>query len=274
MSVGETGVVRGLPERLTDVTLTFLDSEFTDLLNPQLLSLGIVTLDARDEHYVELDLNSDTAMARLEASGNFVCVGMLDMWGLVPGASCTALEMGRRTGEWLRRIADMSRSRVEVAFDYSTNYELMERAIRGAELWDQVSEIVVPVDVSAITCTIEGELAAQASYGETAKRGLKRHHSLAGALALRVAYLQATEAAARFSRFVHTDEFRHLVAVASEALDPAAPNRGDAEGWVRRWLTTEAFALNRRRPIDVAMSPGGIERLERLLGAVFAGSYL
>ena len=255
-------------------TCAFLDTEFTDLLNPELLSLGLVTLDGLDEHYVELDLCSDTGKARVKASGDFVRGGVLDMWGLVPGAMGTEWEMGRRTGEWLLSLAAESGTRVEVAFDYSTDYELMECAIRDSGLWDRVCEVVVPLDVSAITSTIEGELAAEASYRETAGRGLKRHHSLADALALRGSYVQVKDTATRLSRFVHMDDFRRLVAVISDMVDPAAPPHGDAEGWVRRWLTTEALALNRRRPIDVAMEPGGIEQLERLLGALCAGSYL
>ena len=103
---------------------------------------------------------------------------------------------------------------------------------------------------------------------------MKRHHGLADALALRASYIQVKDTATRLSHFVHTDDFRRLVAVISDMVDPAEPVRGDAEGWVRRWLTTEALALNRRRPIDVAMEPGGMEQLERLLGAICAGSYL
>jgi uncharacterized protein (DUF2384 family) len=133
---------------------------------------------------------------------------------------------------------------------------------------------VIPVNVNSITGTIEGELAAEVSYRETSGRGLKRHHSLADAMALRAAYIQVKDTATRLSRFVHTDDFRRLVAVISDMVDPADPPRGDAEGWVRRWLTTQAFALDRRRPIDVAMEPGGIEKLERLLGAICVGSYL
>ena len=255
-------------------TLAFLDTEFTDLLNPELLSLALVSLDGAEQHYVELDLMTDLGKARVKASGNFVRGGVLDMWGLVPGAMGTEWEMGRRTGEWLLRFAAESGTRVQVAFDYSTDYELMEYAIRDSGLWDRVREVVIPVNINAITGTIEGELAAEASFRETATRGLKRHHSLADALALRASYVQVKDTATRLSRFVHTDDFRRLVAVISDMVDPAAPPHGDAEGWVRRWLITEAVALNRRRPLDVAMEPGGIEQLERLLGAICAGSHL
>ena len=48
--------------------LIFLDTEFTDLLHPALLSLGLVTLDGR-EHYAELDLST----AAGQAAGELRC---------------------------------------------------------------------------------------------------------------------------------------------------------------------------------------------------------
>lgn len=84
--------------------IIFLDTEFTDLLNPELLSLGLVTLDGR-EHYAELDLTTEAGKARVKASSAFVKNGIFDLWGLVPGATGTEWEMGRRTGEWLLALA-------------------------------------------------------------------------------------------------------------------------------------------------------------------------
>lgn len=134
--------------------LVFLDTEFTDLLNPALLSLGLVALDGR-EHYGELDLTTNEGKARIKASSDFVRHGgILDLWGLIPGATGTEWEMGRRSGEWLLGLAAESGAPVEVAFDYSTDYELLEYAIRDAGLWDQVRECVVPVNVDPITGTI------------------------------------------------------------------------------------------------------------------------
>lgn len=169
--------------------LIFLDTEFTDLLNPELLSLGLVTLDGR-EHYAELDLTTDTGKARVKASSDFVRYGgIFDMWGLVPGSTGTEWEMGRRTGEWLLGLAAESGAKIEVAFDYSMDYELMEYVIRDAGIWDQVREVVLPVNVNPITGTITGEMGAEACFRELRKRGLKRHHALADALALRAAYI-------------------------------------------------------------------------------------
>ena len=185
--------------------LIFLDCEFTDLLHPQLLSLGLVTLDGR-EHYVELDMSTDIGEARRQASSDFVRYdGVLDLWGLVPGASCSQWEVGRRTGEWLLNLSRESAepTRLEVAFDYSTDYELLECAIRDSGLWDQVREFVVPVNVGAMTGSPEGELAAEDCYRELRRRGLSRHHALADALALRAAYLAAKASAIAMARQAH-----------------------------------------------------------------------
>ena len=186
--------------------LVFLDTEFTDLLNPELLSLGLVTLDGR-EHYAELDLTTDTGKARAKASSSFVQSSIFDMWGLVPGASGTEWEMGRRTGEWLLGLAAESGTKVEVAFDYSTDYELMEYAIRDSGLWDQVRDVVLPVNVNPITGTINGELAAEECFRALGQRGgreLKRHHALADALALRAAYIDVKASALVHARSKRT----------------------------------------------------------------------
>lgn len=51
-------------------------------------------------------------------------------------------------------------------------------------------QVVIPVNVNSITGTIDGELAAEQCFRELGKhggRGLKRHHALADAMALRAA---------------------------------------------------------------------------------------
>jgi hypothetical protein len=63
-----------------------------------------------------------------------------------------------------------------------------------------VREVVIPVNVNSITGTIIGELAAEACFRELGVRGLKRHHALADALALRAAYVSVkAEALSRSS---------------------------------------------------------------------------
>lgn len=180
--------------------IVFLDTEFTDLRSPLLLSLGLVTLDGR-EHYVELDLASDAGLAARKVASYFVLNdGVLDQWGHIPGATSSAWEMGRRTGEWLLRLARESGTRVEVAFDYDTDFQLMESAIRDSGLWDQVREVVVPVNVGPLTGSPEGEIAADGAFIELNRRGLWRHHALADAGALRAAYIAAKSFGAQMAQ--------------------------------------------------------------------------
>ena len=59
--------------------LVFLDTEFTDLLNPELLSLGLATLDGR-EFYAELDVKSHVIISLSAAGPSFApekcCTGL------------------------------------------------------------------------------------------------------------------------------------------------------------------------------------------------------
>ena len=170
--------------------ICFLDTEFTDLQAPELLSIGLVSLDGR-EHYVELDLDCDEGQRRRAKSSVFVHEVVLDFWGAVPGAACTLQDMGRQTGDWLLRLACRTGQRIEVALDYDIDYALLEQAIRDAGLWDSVCEVVSPVNVDSLTGTIDGELAAEEALRPLLHRGLGRHHALADALALRAAYVAA-----------------------------------------------------------------------------------
>lgn len=245
----------------THMPTCFLDCEFTDLIQSELLSIGLVDLSGA-EHYVELDLDSEVGQQRVRASTDFVrWGGVLDFWGLVPGATSTEWEMGRRTADWLLGLAAESGTRVEVCFDCEPDWELMEYAIRDSGLWDRVREVVLPMNVSALTGTIDGELAAEGCFRGLAARGLRRHHALADALALRSAYLAVKANALSLTRFVRTDDFRRLVATAGGP---------DWESWTRRWLLKPAFGLG-RRPIDIAAEPGGIGLLEGYLGRIGNG---
>jgi hypothetical protein len=246
--------------------LVFLDCEFTDLLNPDLLSLGMVDLGGA-EQYVELDLKTDVGRARAKASSEFVrWGGVLNLWGRVPGAACaTELEMGQRTGEWLLGLAGESNARVEVAFDYAADYELMEHAIRAAGLWDRVREVVLPVNVNNLTGTIDGELAAEEVYRALSKRGLDRHHALADAHVLRAAYLTVKDKTLRLVRFAHSAEFRRFVAAVESRGVATTSSDFDAKTWVGRWLVREHPGLGGCCPLDLVDQLGGIETVERLL---------
>lgn len=164
------------------------------MVDPELLSIGLVCDDAC-ELYLELDLATEPGKTRAKNSSDFVSGGVLDFWGLIPGATVSELEMGRRTSEWILGLAAESGNKVEIRFDYGMDYELMEYVIRDSGLWQRVREVVSPVNIGALTGSITGELAAEECYRELGKRGLRRHHALADALALRAAYMAVKDAA-------------------------------------------------------------------------------
>jgi hypothetical protein len=168
--------------------LIYLDSEFTDLFAPELLSIGMVTADGQ-EHYLELDRDDPVSAPTFAKVSEFVRhSGVLAQWGVVPESATTAREMGRRTGQWL---LDKTRGHgpLILAFDYVVDYELVEAALRDAGLWDVVREVVLPLRVGVLTGTSTGEEAAEQCFAALRARGLSRHHALADALALRTAHL-------------------------------------------------------------------------------------
>lgn len=245
------------------MTIVFLDTEFTDFLHPELLSLGLVTFDGH-EHYVELDLHSDVGRQRLQASSDFVRFGgVIDLWGLVPSAASTPSEMGRRTGEWLLNLAAQSASRVQIAFDYATDYELMENALRDCGFWDRVREVVTPIDIGPLTGSPGGEVAAEECFRELRTRGLARHHALADAHALRAAYVAVKALAVRMAQVTHSDRFHEL---ARHALQ-----LGLDEAWLRTWMREPAFGLGGRRPMELLDEPGGFEVLKDLVVRIAHG---
>lgn len=178
--------------------IVYIDTEFTDFLAPELLSIGLVTLDGR-ELYCELDLESADGKDRICRASEFVKYeGVLSQWGRIPNAACPAFDMGQRVAEWLIGLGAEVQNpdeMIEIAFDYGMDYELLEYAIRDSGLWDRVRELVSPVNVNALTGTMTGERAAEDCYHDLMKRGLNRHHALADALALRAAYLAVKELA-------------------------------------------------------------------------------
>lgn len=169
--------------------ILFIDTEFTDLLQPELLSLGMVS-GRGDEHYVELDLEDPASVPTLALASEFVRHnGVLSQWGRVPGCAANRHDMGLRTARWVLDQVAQSGQPALIAFDYSTDYELFESLLRDAARWDAVREVVRPVNVDELTSRFDGVLGAEVAWDWARKRGLERHHALADAQALRAAYV-------------------------------------------------------------------------------------
>jgi hypothetical protein len=167
--------------------LIYLDAEFTDLLRPELLSLGMVTADGH-EHYVELDLADAGSATILQGASDFVrYCGVLEQWDRVPGSAASYVGMGERTARWLLDQATRLGQPAQVAFDYATDFVLVERLLRDTGHWEAVRDVVLPLDVGERSGHFDEFLGAEAAYEQLRRRGLERHHALADAHALRAA---------------------------------------------------------------------------------------
>lgn len=172
---------------LAKAKVIYLDTEFTGLLAPELLSLGMVS-GAGDEHYVELDLESPSSAQTLAHASDFVRHnGVLEQWGRVPGCTATYEEMGLRTARWLQDQITRRGQPACIAFDYAPDYDLFVYLLRDAGQWDAVRELVRPVDVDELASRFDGVLGAEAAHEAMRRRGLERYHALADAHALRAA---------------------------------------------------------------------------------------
>lgn len=175
--------------------MVFLDTEFTSLISPALLSFSMVSLD-RLELYAELDLVQDPIGAkRLRASSDFTRATVIPQFDKVPNTKCSAWELGYRAGEWLIARAADAGGQVTLAYDYDDDFALLRETMMDAGIWDRVQPLLVLENIDHLTGRVEGALAAEASWLESSQyRGLGRHHALADVLALRAAWRATCDA--------------------------------------------------------------------------------
>jgi hypothetical protein len=144
------------------VEFLFLDTEFTSLAHPELISLGIAGQCA--EFYVErTDFPKDKCSP-------FVHAQVLPKLGYTWEAQATAAELPARLADWL---ADLSGTVLVVAYDYADDWKLLERYLPVN--WH---EALLPIDVRT---NMSEEMLAQ--YFD--RPGALRHHALHDARALR-----------------------------------------------------------------------------------------
>jgi hypothetical protein len=174
--------------------LIYLDTEFTNLEAPQLLSLGMVTASG-EELYHELDLSLPQNASVLESCSGFVHDIVLPQWGRVPVCS-DASGMGQRTVAWLwsclrpgwERDNPLASPPLQIVYDHPTDLELLMQLLEGSGEWYPIlSKLLQPLDASELIHRLGPGLAYEAAFETLSARGLERHHALADALALRAA---------------------------------------------------------------------------------------
>lgn len=238
-------------------TQVFFDVEMTSLAHhPQLMSVGLVTLDGR-EFYVELDLASDQGKERCAQTPWDVRETVLDQFGLFTDSKCDSeWTMGLRAAKWLFGVADSDPTgRVELLYDYGLDLELLVGAMGRSTMWPKLRLVAGERNVVDETSSIGPELASDAAFRDLRKRSppLYRHHALADAIALRAAW-----------RIWHLMQMRGFDF--RQLLDVA----GDQEAWLYEWLASPAPALGGLVPLDVLDQADGlqvvIEALHRIEG--------
>jgi len=155
--------------------LVFLDTEFTDFVQIDLISIGLVTEDGREFYAERNDYHR-------EDCSSFVVAEVLPLLNRVPGAKCSSAHLSFRLREW---FASLEKS-VTVAFDYTSDWELLADALQGERLTD------LPANLSE-KLFIDHEVLSDAKFREAYENSFEpnwpRHHALADARALRNGYM-------------------------------------------------------------------------------------
>lgn len=73
--------------------LIFIDTEFTDFVNPVLISIALVSEGAREFYAERTDYPQNKC-------SQFVCKTVLPLLGQVPGAACNRTELACRLRAW------------------------------------------------------------------------------------------------------------------------------------------------------------------------------
>ena len=100
--------------------LVFLDTEFTDFVRPDLISLALVADDGREFYAERIDY-------RQHDCNDFVRATVLPLLGRVPGAACTNKELTDRVRAWFTALLEPA----TIIFDYETDWFLLANAILG-----------------------------------------------------------------------------------------------------------------------------------------------
>ncbi|MFZ6753867.1 hypothetical protein ACO0KY_10890 [Undibacterium sp. Dicai25W] len=99
--------------------LIFIDTEFTDFKDTELISIGLVSECGRYEFYAELPVN-------LAKCNDFVVANIVPQLGKVPGAQCSVAELKTRLVLWLEQFAEQA---PVICFDYDGDWRLFCHAL-------------------------------------------------------------------------------------------------------------------------------------------------
>lgn len=154
--------------------LIFLDTEFTDFVQIDLISIALVTEDGR-EFYAER-----TDYSREDCS-DFVRAAVLPNLGRFPGATCDRNELTHRLHAWFDSLPEPG----VLTFDYIADWELLIDACLDVEHPCLPPNIGDKLHLGA---DVLGNSVYQHALNRTYTQTWPRHHALADARALSIGY--------------------------------------------------------------------------------------
>lgn len=147
--------------------LVFLDTEFTDFLDPMLISIGLAA-DSGEEFYAEVPFT-------VAACSAFVREAVIPLLNQYPHAYCPVTDLGMRITAWLKIVKRNSED-VEICIDYQTDWDLFADALDN-----RVPPWCKPRHVGR-------NINELLRYAYHKKNGLPEHHALYDAQAARYAF--------------------------------------------------------------------------------------
>lgn len=160
-----------LPDDMNPLTI-FLDCEFTDFINIDLVSIALVCEDGR-EFYAE---RSDF---RREECSEFVRIAVLPFLGLVPGAAMTREALSVKLRAWLAGLPD-----IVIACDSTHDRDLFCDAID----YEAVPNVVGWINLNSLP-EETAKAFNEASSRYHSQAGHPWHHALHDARAHRAGWL-------------------------------------------------------------------------------------
>lgn len=155
--------------------LVFVDTEFTDFVQIELISIALVTTDGREFYAERTDYCRDDC-------NDFVRAAVLPMLGRIVGAACTRAELTARLRAWFDALPEPA----TLVFDYFSDWELLVDAFLGDDFGQPPTNIG---DKLMLGSEIVQSLTYQEALDKSFSREWPRHHSLADAKAMMAGYL-------------------------------------------------------------------------------------
>lgn len=100
----------------------FIDTEFTDFLDPQLISIGLVA-QSGEEFYAELPYE-------VRECSEFVKAAVLPLLGYAPHAEMTKDDLYSQMTNWLKLVRPKDQE-VFICYDYQTDWDLFYDVLDG-----------------------------------------------------------------------------------------------------------------------------------------------